>query len=404
MRKTFLATLVIPALAACGGGGEEQMQPVVPPPVPTVTATASAAPTATTPVEPPKPLVSMVDLQKKYFADDAAAWLARDAKRAVELLSAEGSMAMTGPGGWEEEKGREAMEKRMAGYFAAFPDIAIKYTRVILKGDDAVAEFVVTGTNSGEMMGEKPTGKKMGHRGAGWFTFDKDGKAKSVRLYMDMPTMLGHLGKHPDKTAKVRPVEALPTGETEFVIAKDGEDSSKNEASYKAYLEAMQKKDEKAMMALLTDDAVFADWSQPADLKTAKAIAKMGAGLGAAFPDMKGTTKACIGAGEWLACEGEWSGTFKGAMGPIKPTNKSGTVHYLWVMKFKDGKVAWTNAYSNGLEFAGQFGLLKGPKPGDKAADKGGDKKPADKGADKKPADKGADKKPADKPKDAPKK
>lgn len=399
MRKTLLATLaVVPVLAACGAGGEEQMQPVVPPPVPTVAPTSTAT-TTTAPVEPPKPTMSMLDMQKKYFADDTAAWAARDAKKAVELLSAEGSMSMTGPGGWEEEKGKDAMEKRMAGYFAAFPDIAIKYTRVILKGDQAVAEFVVTGTNTGEMMGEKPTGKKMGHRGAGWFTFDKDGKAKSVRLYMDLPTMLGHLGKHPDKTAKVRPVEALPTGETEFAVAKDGDDlPTKNEASYKAWNDALAKKDEKGMTALLADDATFADWSQAADVKTNKGIAKMFMGYSAAFPDMKGSVKQCIGAGDWLACEGEWGGTFKGAMGPMKPTNKSGTVHYLAVMKIKDGKAAWIANYSNGLEFAGQFGLLKGPKPGDKpGADKPGDKGP-------KPADKPGDKKPTDKPKDAPKK
>jgi hypothetical protein len=43
----------------------------------------------------------------------------------------------------------------------------------------------------------------------------------------------------------------------------------------------------------------------------------------------------------------------------MPPTGKTGHVHGLEVVRFKDGKLAETWGYGSGLEFASSFGLIK---------------------------------------------
>jgi hypothetical protein len=105
------------------------------------------------------------------------------------------------------------------------------------------------------------------------------------------------------------------------------------------------------------------------------------------------TTKNMFAVGDWVVVEAEMTGTFKGPLGTLKPTNKSATTHAADVIKLKDGKAVMGATYSNGLEFAVLYGLMPAPKMG---GAKGPDAKPGDaKKPDAKPAD---TTKPADKP------
>ena len=56
-----------------------------------------------------------------------------------------------------------------------------------------------------------------------------------------------------------------------------------------------------------------------------------------------------------------FSGTMKGALGPLKATNKPLTIHGLDVDEFKDGKMLKGTTYSNGIELLAAVGAL--PKP-----------------------------------------
>jgi predicted ester cyclase len=59
-----------------------------------------------------------------------------------------------------------------------------------------------------------------------------------------------------------------------------------------------------------------------------------------AFPDMKGENFMVIGDGNHVAVFGDWSGTFKGAMGKMKPTGKMFKVKDVDLYTFNDaGKI-----------------------------------------------------------------
>jgi len=246
------------------------------------------------------------------------------------------------------------METNLAGYFTAFPDLKLTYTRVIGKGNLAVAEWVFTGTNKGDFMGGKATNKKVGYKGASVLTFGPDGKVTRESAYFDMTTMMGQLGKGP-KGAPTRPVQKDPTAATEFVFAKD---DASSDALARTWFSAATKGDGKALSGMVTDDVVVSLQYAPADSKGKKVVEKETVDGAKSFVDQSTSVTICVPAGDYIACEYTWKATFKAPAMGMKPTGKTGTVHSLEVLKVKDGKVSHTTAYANGLEFASTFGLM----------------------------------------------
>ncbi len=70
--------------------------------------------------------------------------------------------------------------------------------------DKAAVLFTFTGTNKGEMMGMKPTGKAINVQGIDYLYFNKEGKATEHWGYMDTDAMMQQLGVMPgqDKNDK----------------------------------------------------------------------------------------------------------------------------------------------------------------------------------------------------------
>jgi steroid delta-isomerase-like uncharacterized protein len=357
VRKTTLLMGAALAIAGCGGDKPEAQ---VPAPEPTtaqetapVAPAETAAPASSEPVkQAAAPAVPIGDAVKKYVAESAAAWSSKDVKKAAALYTEDAVLAVIGPNGWQEAKAAD-LEKTRAVYFGSFPDLEMTYTRVLAKGNVAVAEWVFTGTNKGDMMGNKATNKKAGFRGATVLTFTPDGKVKRESNYFDMGTMMGQLGLGP-KGQPVRAAEAKPSKPTEFLIGAD----SDSDAAARAWLTTAEKGDAKALTALATDDVVVANQYMPADTKGKKALEKEIADGLKAFVDQKTNVVICVPAGSVVACEYTWTATWKGPAMGMKPTGKTGTVHSLEVISLKDGKVASTVSYANGTEFAASFGLM----------------------------------------------
>jgi ketosteroid isomerase-like protein len=152
----------------------------------------------------------------------------------------------------------------------------------------------------------------------------------------------------------------VPAGhEPEWVVAANNDVEKKNAEAATAFYATWEKKDSKAFLDSLTEDAQHLDFSRPADGQKGKAAAKKDFdAFIKAFPDMKMNVKNMWAAGPYVVLESQATGTFKGALGPLKPTQKTGTLHGLDVMKLADGKLALGHSYGSGAEFAGAFGLM----------------------------------------------
>ena len=372
MPRRLYAIVTMPLLFACGGETAS-----VPPATPAAPANpaASAAPPAETsaPATAAKP--ALADLEKKALTDWYAAFNAHDTKKLMPLYSADAIAASPGPGGWHEVKGGEAIASAFAPIFAALPDLKAAPVRILQKNDLVVVEWAATGTNTGDFMGGPPTNKKTGILGADVFWFAPDGLITRTESFHDQATIAQQLGKMP---GKAREIATLPAGDPVWVMATGMADEDRLVDQWKnTWPAAWSKHDVKGYGDVINDDSVHIALHGPVDYVGRAALIKEFQMNMKAFPDFTATIDKAWGfAPDTVVAEMTFTGTMKGAMGPFKATNKTGSSHGLEIDEMKAGKVQRGVTYENGMEFLASIGAL--PKPADKNAKASG---PADKPA-----------------------
>jgi ketosteroid isomerase-like protein len=338
MRNTICgAILVAVPISACGdrGGVVRALQAPSPPPL------VATAP----PFPEPEPLKrTLIDLQKQAVAAARAAMNTHDAKKYSELFAPDATVDEYGLG---EAKGRKAIAGGIQGAFDGFSDYKIGASKIFVKNEVLVQEWVITGTNNGEFNGAKPTDKPVGVRGASVLTFTPEGLIKTEHRYFDTSTVLSQLGlmKEP-----ARPVAALPKGEPEWHIAKGTAEEDKLVEVAKALNGAFEKKSEADFLGALCDNPAWSDFAAPQDLigqASAKQVFRM---FTNAFPDAKRTYHSLFAADDTVISEWSFTATHAGRFGLLKPTKKSIALHVVDIMRVKDGKVQSGSSYSNSFE------------------------------------------------------
>jgi steroid delta-isomerase-like uncharacterized protein len=359
-RRTSLSLLFALGIAACGGP-EGAPVPLVPSPMPSQTA-PPPLPAPPPPIpDPPPPRPVMAEAQKKFLGDLEAALTARDAKKFAALYSTGAVLSSAGKDGIHQSMGRAeieaARERGLRVMGKACPDIKWVHTRALQRGDVMVVEWTGMGTDTGGFLDDKPTNKKVGWRGVSILWFDDDGLVKRETNVLDPLTIMGQLGRG-DSKAKVRPPPPAPTSPTVWLTAKESPEEQKNLDLVKSLYATFEKKDEKAFAALLTDDVIRSDQTQPDDVK-GKDGAKRELGVWLkAFPDLKVNVANAWAFGDIVVAEVERTGTLKGRLGALEPNGKTATTHGVDVVELKDGKIARVTSYANGRELLVQYDLL----------------------------------------------
>jgi len=306
----------------------------------------------------------MADAQRKFLADLETALAARDPKKVAALYSTGAVISSAGKEGVHDAVGRAEIEHSRTRGFAvmgkAFPDIKWVNTRALQQGDVMVVEWIGSGTDTGGFLDDKPTNKKVGWRGISIYRFDDDGLVKRENNVLDPLTIMGQLGRSESK-AKVRPAATVPSASTQWVTAKDSPEEQANVDAVNAFYALFEKKDEKALAAMMTDDVVHADLAQADDVKGKEAAKKELAAWFKAFPDVKMNATHAWAFGDIVVAEVETTGTFKGPLGPLKPNGKTATTHAVDVVEMSGGKIARVTSYTNGRDFLMKYDLM--PKP-----------------------------------------
>jgi steroid delta-isomerase-like uncharacterized protein len=350
--RRFTQALVALVLAGCSSS-EQQPQVVdnEAPPAATDAAPAESPPAASAAPAQPPPKRPMAELIKESTNAAEAAWAAKDMKKLLALYAPDAKLVSFGQAG-TKEVGISTMQQELEGLWKGMSEVKLKSARVFQSGSVAVVEWVVAGKTT--------DAKPIGLAGVSVMTFADDGKIQREHLYMDDQTIGMQMGA---KGLKGRQPVALPAA-TEWLTAGTADADKKSLDAAKALYAAIDKRDMKTFESAMTDDAVFMDLARPEDIK---GKAKVKADLGnfiKAFPDLKLEPKQEIAAGKYVVVEGTWTGTMKGQLGPLKASNKSGTVHFVDVLEIKDGKVAKITTYANSAEFAAAF-LPPPPAPKD---------------------------------------
>jgi predicted ester cyclase len=115
-------------------------------------------------------------------------------------------------------------------------------------------------------------------------------------------------------------------------------------------------------LKLVADDFKLVDYTEEKDVAGKKAFKDMLHTWMTAFPDMKVKSTASFTDGDFVVEEFEYTGVQKGALGPIKATNKPVNIHQLEIDELKDGKFVKAWSFGNGNEMLGQLGVLSDKK------------------------------------------
>jgi uncharacterized protein (TIGR02246 family) len=293
--KKRLALLL--ALVACGGEGAKA------PVTATSTATATKSPAA-------------VD---SLFA----ALNAHDAKAAAACYAPGGSMQMAG---MPPVSGKDAITAGFEKMFADSPDFAVRASRVLVSGSNVVVQWTFHGTRMG-----KPSGAN----GADVMTLDGEGHIAQDHVYFDPATL--------------RAVPPFPAGGPEIVTSAG---PAKNVDTVKTFVATMDANRQDDVLAMVTDDLVWDDYSAPGAFSGKADGKKYLEAVASTFSDVKHTINLVFAAGPYVVTEDVVEATHTMSKKPVKG-------HGVQVMEMADGKIKKAWSYANNLEIAEQLGILR---------------------------------------------
>ena len=91
-----------------------------------------------------------------------------------------------------QKQGMAGLQEAFQGMFAAFPDVQVKVEDVVVQGNMVVARITMTGTQKGDYMGMKASGKSFSIGGIDMVKL-KNGKATDRWGYFDNMAMMAQL-------------------------------------------------------------------------------------------------------------------------------------------------------------------------------------------------------------------
>jgi steroid delta-isomerase-like uncharacterized protein len=94
----------------------------------------------------------------------------------------------------EPLRGPQAMKEIVATFLGAFPDFAVDVKNVVAEGDKVALEYVASGTNDGEFLGESATGNSATWRVLHVFTL-RDGRVIEDVTVLDRLSLFEQLGR-----------------------------------------------------------------------------------------------------------------------------------------------------------------------------------------------------------------
>jgi ketosteroid isomerase-like protein len=357
--------VVLSGSFACGG-------PNAPAPPTSAAAPSAVEPSSASAPVPPatarsstqeaSPARSLFELQLRNLRDYVHAFNRHDAKAIAALYAEDASFVERGE---FVSLGGGSIESNYQQYFDAFPDATTSITRSWHKGDSVVFEYVEGGTQTGAHRAHKPTGKKVGYVGASMVKFTPGGLVKADVTFSDELTKEVQADWAPAPLAKlkVRPIVPVPAPSDAWEIhtVPEAEGSpGKARAPGTSLYANFSLKSEKEFLAALTDDVVLMPFDDPEDVTGKAGASKLFKDWTRTFADSRVDASDVWTADGYVLVLGTFSGKHVGAWGPVKPTNKTFSSHFLDIAKVdKEDKVQRLWSYANNYELLAHLGFRK---------------------------------------------
>jgi steroid delta-isomerase-like uncharacterized protein len=135
----------------------------------------------------------MATSAEKMMKDCLAALNSHDAEKVASFCTEDVVFDLVGVA---VTRGKKEAKTALSATFAAFPDVKKETKSFFSAGDRAACEWVETGTQTGDWLGIRATGKSYSIRGV-WIIELGKGKTSRVSSYWNMADFLQQLGLMP---------------------------------------------------------------------------------------------------------------------------------------------------------------------------------------------------------------
>jgi len=135
---------------------------------------------------------------ERMLRDYAAAWSSGDVEKVASFLTDD--CVIENLGGGMIYRGQEEIKAWVRDNFASIPDFKIEVKSLFVAGDWAGAEWIQSGTYTGEVAGVEVTGKEFSGRGASIIEL-REGKIRREAIYWDELSFLRQLGVMPEASS-----------------------------------------------------------------------------------------------------------------------------------------------------------------------------------------------------------
>lgn len=336
------------ALFACGKSADKKSEPEQ----------GSAAAAVKPPAPPPKPASRYAKPEDK-LARFTECWTAFDGGKDDAFVKCFASDAQREQVDSVPElvaQGAEKISDMAKAQRAAFPDLAVTPQLVIVSGNDILAIVHIGGTNTGEVAGQRTTGKKLGMFEAEIATMNADGAITHDSLYVDQPTLFHQLGLlENDSSPKPQPPR-VTTAQT--LVSSNTADEAANKAVVEKNLDAISKKDAKTILAAVADDVELIYNGEKQKYVGKKAYGKWLDETLRSTKDGFVDVKAMWAAGDFVVVSDVFSGTpTDAAVGKGVEKTKIET-HVVQFFQLAGGKVKHQEIFVNRLKAAVQLGAV----------------------------------------------
>jgi len=131
---------------------------------------------------------------ERMLADYLAAWNSHDVEKIPSFFTDDGVYEDVPVGA--VNRGKEEVKAYASATFAAFADFRIQRTSSFVAGDWRGAEWIMSGTQTGDLPGIPATGKSFSIRGASIMELH-EGKIKRNSDYWNLASLLQQIGVMP---------------------------------------------------------------------------------------------------------------------------------------------------------------------------------------------------------------
>ncbi len=264
--------------------------------------------------------------------------------------------------GSPEIQGKAAIIETMKGTRVAMPDMVIRPSHVFESNGKVIVVYVMKGTNTGPMGAAPATGKSVAVHGAMVLDFDEAGKIMRVTDFFDNAAVLTQLGVIPTPEGAPVPTPVALPEETEIVKAPANE---ANLATTNAVMAAMTATTfEAKLREVLAADFSMRDPSTGQTITGVDAvITNMKDGLFKMWPDYTATVQQCWSTGDWVICQVDNKGTYKGGIPGVEGKDQATRFASLDFMEYSDGKAKTYLSFANSMQIMEQLGAVPGAAP-----------------------------------------